>query len=291
MLNLASVDITKQAIIDRLLDGVKQCQVRFGSTTELASEKDSRISCLCEQWNIVLQFGIKSTKKINSLRQVLMRSEGQSVFWLFIKEHLSSSEIKTYNSLPNVMTDVGRAQAWLRSSLNEQSLEKYLHSFIGHKQLLFQYYEQDALLLDDERSSMLPMMAAGLSSILFAIDIDKAEFNSITVQIPGNISQAVSRPTSIWAVPSPMYHDVHARGNHAFTKRPDDFLEMPKNSQLAYCSNSENSSLSSTMAKSNVENKENETDEQVARLTKKSLEALHLENEFKTENDLKKIIL
>ncbi|XP_046863045.1 sorting nexin-29-like isoform X3 [Xenia sp. Carnegie-2017] len=89
-----------------------------------------------------------------------MRSEGQSVFWLFIKEHLSSSEIKTYNSLHNVMTDVGRAQAWLRSSLNEQSLEKYLHSFIGHKQLLFQYYEQDALLLDDERSSMLPMMAA-----------------------------------------------------------------------------------------------------------------------------------
>ncbi|XP_046847260.1 sorting nexin-29-like [Xenia sp. Carnegie-2017] len=212
MLNLASVDITKQAIIDRLLDGVKQCQVRFGSTTELASEKDSRISCLCEQWNIVLQFGIKSTKKINSLRQVLMRSERQSVFWLFIKEHLSSSEIKTYNSLHNVMTDVGRAQAWLRSCLNEQSLEKYLHSFIGHKQLLFQYYEQDALLLDDERSSMLPMMAAGLSSILFAIDIDKAEFNSITVQIPGNISQAVSRPTSIWAVPSPMYATSGAPG-------------------------------------------------------------------------------
>ncbi|XP_046864539.1 sorting nexin-29-like isoform X2 [Xenia sp. Carnegie-2017] len=143
MLNLASVDITKQAIIDRLLDGVKQCQVRFGSTTELASEKDSRISCLCEQWNIVLQFGIKSTKKINSLSQ---------------------------------------------------------------------YYEQDALLLDDERSSMLPMMAAGLSSILFAIDIDKAEFNSITVQIPGNISQAVSRPTSIWAVPSPMYATSGAPG-------------------------------------------------------------------------------
>ncbi|XP_046863046.1 sorting nexin-29-like isoform X4 [Xenia sp. Carnegie-2017] len=104
------------------------------------------------------------------------------------------------------------AQAWLRSSLNEQSLEKYLHSFIGHKQLLFQYYEQDALLLDDERSSMLPMMAAGLSSILFAIDIDKAEFNSITVQIPGNISQAVSRPTSIWAVPSPMYATSGAPG-------------------------------------------------------------------------------
>ncbi|XP_046847351.1 uncharacterized protein LOC124440971 isoform X2 [Xenia sp. Carnegie-2017] len=305
-------------------------------------------------------FSIKSQRLMILLSemQVLMRSEGQSVFWLFIKEHLNSNEIKTYNSLHNVMTDVGRAQAWLRSSLNEQSLEKYLHSFIGHKQLLFQYYEQDALLLDDERSSMLPMMAAGLSSILFAIDIDKAEFNSITVQIPGNISQAVSRPTSIWAVPSPMYatsgapgkekkkrkkkkaniaqienvefketeegtstvsshgsssttttaHDsatsftraaydilqrntdsqVHARGNHSFTKRPDDFLEMPKNSQLAYCSNSENSTFSSTMAKTNVENKENETDEQVARLTKKSQEVLHLKNEFKTANDLKK---
>ncbi|XP_046863044.1 sorting nexin-29-like isoform X2 [Xenia sp. Carnegie-2017] len=128
-----------------------------------------------------------------------MRSEGQSVFWLFIKEHLSSSEIKTYNSLHNVMTDVGRgwSSCWF---LNDS------------RNVCGQYYEQDALLLDDERSSMLPMMAAGLSSILFAIDIDKAEFNSITVQIPGNISQAVSRPTSIWAVPSPMYATSGAPG-------------------------------------------------------------------------------
>ncbi|XP_028406576.1 sorting nexin-29-like [Dendronephthya gigantea] len=231
MANSSGQDIARQTLTDRLLDAVKQCQIRFGGKTELATEKDSRISCLCAQWVTALQFGMKSNKKINPLRhvtgQVLLRNEGQSVFWQFVKEHLSATEIRRFNSLENVNTDTGRdqgietmqplrflccfiAHAWLRSALNEQSLEKYLHSFLGHKQLLSAYYEQDALLLDEERSSMLPMMAAGLSSILFAIKIDDAEFNiskqastngNLNIQLaPVNVVQS-----SMKKEPSPMY--------------------------------------------------------------------------------------
>ncbi|CAB3994188.1 sorting nexin-29 isoform X3 [Paramuricea clavata] len=207
-------DIVRQTLIDRLLDAVKQCQIRFGGKTELASEKDSRISCLCAQWVTALQFGLKLSKKMNPLRhvtgQVLLRTEGQSVFWQFVKEHLSATETRRFNSLQNVNTDAGRAHAWLRSTLNEQSLEKYLHSFLGNRQLLSAYYGQDALLMDEERSSMLPMMAAGLSSILFAINIDNAEFNVSKQGTTSSGSNILVAPLpvvqiSAWKAPSPMY--------------------------------------------------------------------------------------
>ena len=209
-----SQDITRQTLVDRLLDAVKQCQIRFGGKTELATEKDSRISCLCTQWVAALQFGMKSNKKMNPLRhvtdQVLLRTEGQSIFWQFVKEHLSATETRRFNSLQNVNTDTGRAHAWLRSTLNEHSLEKYLHSFLGNKPLLSSYYEKDALLMDEERSSMLPMMAAGLSSILFAITIDNAEFNvSKQATSNGSLNIAVAPlpviQSSAWQAPSPMY--------------------------------------------------------------------------------------
>ena len=40
--------------------------------------------------------------------QVLLRTEGQSIFWQFVKEHLSATETRRFNSLENVNTDTGR---------------------------------------------------------------------------------------------------------------------------------------------------------------------------------------
>ena len=44
--------------------------------------------------------------------QVLLRTEGQSVFWQFVKEHLSATEIRRFNSLENVNTDFGRGRGF-----------------------------------------------------------------------------------------------------------------------------------------------------------------------------------
>ena len=60
----------RQHLLDRLLDAVKQCQVRFGGRTELATDSDSRVSCLCAQLEAVLVHGLKrsTSNPLNALK-------------------------------------------------------------------------------------------------------------------------------------------------------------------------------------------------------------------------------
>ncbi|XP_059179652.1 sorting nexin-29-like [Physella acuta] len=183
----------RQSILTRLLDAVKQCQVRFGGRSELATDSDSRISCLCAAWETALQHGMKKNNKaLSAFKQMteraglskvtdlfsdIKRIEVEPVFWHYAKEHLTKHEFQRFNKLKLVNTDTGRGRAWLRASLNEHSLERYMHMLIERDEMLAQHYEDWAFLRDLERSSMLPNMAAGLGSILFAITIDRPELN------------------------------------------------------------------------------------------------------------------
>lgn len=176
----------RQALLSKLLDAVKQCQIRFGGRTELATESDSRVVCLCAQFEAVLQHGFrKNNKGFLPLRHVtemmkglnLLNGEGDAVFWQFVRTILNKHEYERYMLLKNISTDTGRGRAWLRSALNEHSLERYIHMMLADGNQVSQFYEDWAFLMDQERSSMLPMMAAGLGSILFAISIDNADLN------------------------------------------------------------------------------------------------------------------
>lgn len=61
---------------------------------------------------------------------------GFTDLWSFLQHHLSEYEVERLMSLKNVTTDVGRCRAWLRASLNEKTLAKYVESMIGNEQLL-----------------------------------------------------------------------------------------------------------------------------------------------------------
>lgn len=82
-------------------------------------------------------------------------------FWPFVKKHLTKHEQERYAVLKHVWTDTGRCRAWLRSALNERSLERYFHTVLSDAELLNTHYEEWALLCDEEKNSMLPNMAAG----------------------------------------------------------------------------------------------------------------------------------
>ncbi|KAK3608215.1 hypothetical protein CHS0354_039234 [Potamilus streckersoni] len=190
----------RQSLQTRLLNAVKQCQVRFGGKTELATELDSRVSCLCAAWEAVLQHGLKSNSKaLTALRQVtelpglnkvtgiftdLKNIETEPVCWTYVKEHLTKHEAERFYNLKNISTDSGRGRAWLRASLNEHSLERYMHMIIEREDLLGQHYENWSFLMDQEKSSMLPMMARGLDSILFAVTVDKIDLNTVKQHVP-----------------------------------------------------------------------------------------------------------
>uniref|UniRef100_F7B7M7 PX domain-containing protein n=1 Tax=Ciona intestinalis TaxID=7719 RepID=F7B7M7_CIOIN len=136
-------------------------------------------------------------------------------FWNFIKNHLSKDEIERFENLTNIRSDIGRGRAWLRCSLNEHSLERYFYIFLSDPDILRQYYEEEALLLDDEISSTLPSMAAGLASIYFSINFDVASLDGSAIK-PSSSSlhmEEIVSPTRESATPSVGTHT--SSGTHA----------------------------------------------------------------------------
>ncbi|XP_035211143.1 sorting nexin-29-like [Stegodyphus dumicola] len=109
----------------------------------------------------------------------ILNGDTDPVFWQMVRIILNKHEYERYMLLKNIHTDIGRGRAWLRSALNENSLERYMHMMLADISQIRNFYEDWAFLMDEERSSMLPMMAAGLGSILFAISIDNPDLNML----------------------------------------------------------------------------------------------------------------
>ncbi|XP_053131804.1 sorting nexin-29 isoform X2 [Hemicordylus capensis] len=191
----------RQFLLERLLDAVKQCQIRFGGRKEIASDLDSRVTCLCAQFESVLQHGLKRTRGLALTAAAIKQAAGFSnktetepVFWYYVKEVLNKHELQRFYSLKNITTDVGRSRAWLRCALNEHSLERYFHMLLADKTRLSVFYEDWSFMIDEERSSMIPTMAAGLNSILFAINIDNNDLNGQN-KCPPTVSDLLKEST------------------------------------------------------------------------------------------------
>lgn len=97
-------------------------------------------------------------------------SKPELTFWPCIKERLTWHEQERFTVLRKVCTDYGRGRAWLRAALNERSLERHLHSILC-PETLAPFYKSWAFLLDQEKASVLPNIAAGLHFL--------SKFNSI----------------------------------------------------------------------------------------------------------------
>ncbi|XP_049992448.1 sorting nexin-29-like [Alexandromys fortis] len=133
-------DDKRQFLLERLLDAVKQCQIRFGGRKEIASDSDSRVTCLCAQFEAVLQHGMKRSRglaltaaAIKQAAGFASKTETEPVFWFYVKEVLNKHELQRFYSLHHITADVGRGRAWLRCALNEHSLERYLHMLLADR--------------------------------------------------------------------------------------------------------------------------------------------------------------
>ncbi|KZC06601.1 Sorting nexin-29, partial [Dufourea novaeangliae] len=205
----------RQKLLEDVLAAAKKCHVRFGGRTELATESDICVTQLCHIFESIFSHGLRTNciEKINSaLRHVSDIVSGSSTklcnasdaaFWPCIKEQLTWHEQERFSILKRVHTDYGRGRAWLRAVLNERSLERHLHAIIDTS-ILSPFYEDWAFLLDQERSAVLPNVAAGLGSILFAIRIDNEELdnNSRGKEIE-NQKVTLSEPIISTAIPEP----------------------------------------------------------------------------------------
>ncbi|XP_078136171.1 sorting nexin-29 isoform X1 [Sander vitreus] len=202
-------DTKRQHLLERLLDAVKQCQIRFGGRKEIATDSDSRVICLCAQFEAVLQHGLRKSRGLAltaaALKQAAgfsTKTEGELTFWFYVKEHLNRHELQRFYSLRHISSELGRGRAWLRCALNEHSLERYLHTLLADRPRLGTFYEDWAFILDEERASMLPTMAAGLNSILFAINVDNSDLNGGVTRGGSSVSHLLKESTqgigSLW---------------------------------------------------------------------------------------------
>ncbi len=59
-----------------------------------------------------------------------------AAFWQYVMIHLNKHEVQRFTMLKNITTDAGRGRAWLRSTFNEHSLEKYMHMLLENEKYL-----------------------------------------------------------------------------------------------------------------------------------------------------------
>lgn len=90
-------------------------------------------------------------------------------------------------------------------------------------------YEPHAFLLDQERSSMLPVMAAGLSSIIFSIAVDVSYLNTLSRSVnvpsssePPEVHVPIPSSSSSSSVPSNHY----TRNNSGMSKHKSSSDEL-----------------------------------------------------------------
>lgn len=108
-----------------------------------------------------------------------LRTSDAASFWPLIKSQLSRHEAERFLLLHNVRTDTGRCRAWIRASLNEHSLERYILIILSLDNL-DDYYEPWAFLRDHELNAILPQTAAGLGSVFFALTVDNPKLDTLT---------------------------------------------------------------------------------------------------------------
>lgn len=115
-----------------------------------------------------------------------------------MRNHLTRHEQERYYNIQNVSTDYGRGRAWLRSAINEHSLDRYLRMLFSDENLLFNYYEPSSLMNDTSSRECLLTSAKGfkvlysasdsirlkyfivdLRSVIFALVVDRKELDQV----------------------------------------------------------------------------------------------------------------
>lgn len=180
-------EVERETLLRNMMDAVKSCQTKFGSQNIIATESDDPVANLCHCVEQVLNHGLRTKPqyKVPSafdhvsdiVASTFRNSQESPCFWHFVRMFLTQHELDRYTNLKNVNSDVGRGRAWLRSALNERSLERYLQLLLAKPKDGLVFYHEWALLLDQDLNSTLPNMAAGLGAIVFAIAIDESRFN------------------------------------------------------------------------------------------------------------------
>eukprot|EP00041_Stephanoeca_diplocostata_P011119 m.180503 g.180503 ORF g.180503 m.180503 type:complete len:898 (+) comp18421_c0_seq2:191-2884(+) len=167
--NSAEMENEKASLVRKLQDAVKEVQRRYHGKQEIATATDSAVTCLCQQFEAVFMHGLKPPKK----------RDGEHSFWSVVSTILTNEDATAISYLQHITTDSGRGRAWIRWAINERSLGRYLEALPDACAVVSQYYNEFAYIRDEDKLAMFSGLAIGLESIVFAIDVDTPNLNSV----------------------------------------------------------------------------------------------------------------
>lgn len=199
--------IKRDQILNKLIKTAKECQENFGGRKELATEKDEVTARLLNTLEDAFFFGLKTQSSslpiaiFQNVHEIVLGNNSQTtndcLFWDFCQKHLTNHERERFDGLKNVTTKHGKARAFIRASLNENSLGRYILTWLYDPSLV-EIYESWAFMTDPEATNLLPSIADGLNTILFALSVDTQD---VDLQIGYGL---VRKPEPIIYAPSPI---------------------------------------------------------------------------------------
>lgn len=191
----------KYEISDRLRKAIDDCSKRFIGRKELASEQDNCVAELCEALEEAFQYGLKPNQQtqlnfvasaanlFQNMQEIVigsssnkslntLPSSAESFFWDFCQNFLTPHEKERFEKLKQVWTKWGKGRSFIRASLNEHSLRRYILTWLSEESILNSYYSDWSLLLDVKLTKSLTELLKSLDNILFALSVDKTELNN-----------------------------------------------------------------------------------------------------------------
>jgi len=178
--------------------------VALGDDREERLDKSNRCIARLEFWlERVLLHGIKSPPVKGSFWQVIEK----------LPDSLPGTEklVKQVSSLSK--HSIARGRIFIRTSLNESSIQPHLSALMWNQDVMFQFYEENALMRNEEQCSTLLMLLEPLNTIQFKLtfkekDLDKPSYweKYITPELLSIVKQRkYARPT---AEPAPPQADT-----------------------------------------------------------------------------------
>lgn len=231
----------KHEISERLRKAIEECSKRFSGRKELASEDDASVVELCESLEEAFQYGLRPQQQtqlnfvvsaaslFQNMQEIVIGSSSnkssstlsastESCFWDFCQNFLTPHEKERFDKLKQVWTKWGKGRSFIRSSLNEHSLQRYLLTWLSEQKILATYYSHWSLLLDAKLAKTLPELIKSLDNVLFALPVDKTELN-VAVKTSNGQKCVIKEEPLIYA-PTPVKVEPKIKRKNTAVERP-----------------------------------------------------------------------
>ena len=169
---------SKGVIQSHLVDAIKELQVTYADRTHsstIGTDEDSTI--LLNALEALFIHGLKDSHVGWSRKARVSLRGPEPNFWTYVLIFSHKDTIERVDRLTQINSDVGRARAWLRLSLNDGLLGSYLKMMIVDKVSARRFYEKCAIMRDSDLLDVIAKYVRGIEIYQFELALNSGLLN------------------------------------------------------------------------------------------------------------------